>query len=134
MTVVVDSSVLVSAVTQLGSEGLWFQRVIRETGDGGSLAGPQIVLTEAGNVLRRLELSSQLSGVEATLALRDLLAFQIDLFPFEPLAPRAWELRHSVTVYDGWYVALAEALGCPLLTLDRRLARAAGPTCRIITP
>ena len=132
--VVVDASVLTSAVTQRGPDGTWSERVIREARDGGSLSGPQMLLAEAANVLRRLELAGRLSRFEANLAQRDLLALEIDLFPYVPLAVRAWELRHNVTIYDGWYVALAEALDCPLLTLDRRLARASGPTCRIITP
>ncbi len=99
-----------------------------------SLAGPQMVLAEACNVMRRLELAERIESLEARLARDDLLTLEIELVPFEPLADRAWELRHNLTIYDGWYVALAEALSCPLLTLDRRLARAAGPTCLIITP
>ncbi|MDQ4103965.1 MAG: type II toxin-antitoxin system VapC family toxin [Actinomycetota bacterium] len=38
------------------------------------------------------------------------------------LYPRAWELRHNVTFTDGLYVALAEQLGIPLVTLDARIA------------
>ncbi len=37
---------------------------------------------------------------------------------------RAWELRRNLTTYDAAYVALAEALEAPLLTLDRALGRA----------
>jgi predicted nucleic acid-binding protein len=44
---------------------------------------------------------------------------------------RCWELRHTVTVYDAAYVALAEALAIPLLTADARLSRAAGLRCEI---
>ncbi len=99
-----------------------------------SLAGPHMVLAEACNVLRRLELAERIESLEANLARDDLLTLEIELVPFEPLADRAWELRHNLTIYDGWYVALAETLSCPLLTLDQRLARATGPTCRIITP
>lgn len=36
--------------------------------------------------------------------------------------------------WDAYYVALAEALDAPLITLDPRLARAAGPDCRFIVP
>jgi len=36
--------------------------------------------------------------------------------------------------YDALYVALAEALDAPLLTLDRRLARASGLRCAVETP
>lgn len=51
--------------------------------------------------------------------------------PHALLLPRCWELREHVTPYDAAYVALAEALEATLLTGDRRLARATGPTCTI---
>ena len=44
---------------------------------------------------------------------------------------RAYELRANVTAYDATYVALAEGLGCELLTGDRRLANAPGSRCPI---
>jgi len=47
------------------------------------------------------------------------------------LLARCWELRDNLTIYDAAYVALAEALQAPLLTGDRRLARATGPRCAI---
>ncbi len=47
------------------------------------------------------------------------------------LLPRIWELRHNLTAYDGAYVALAEALGAPLLTRDAWPARAPGHSARI---
>lgn len=135
MTVVVDASVLAAAAAHVGTDGSWSEAAIAEAArEGRTLAGPQIALAEASNVLRRLELSERLESSKAGLARRRLLALDIELSPFEPLADRIWELRHNLTIYDGWYVALAEALSCPLLTLDRRLGRAVGPTCRIITP
>ena len=36
-----------------------------------------------------------------------------------------------MTAYDAAYVALAEELGCELLTADARLAQAPGPRCAI---
>jgi len=44
-----------------------------------------------------------------------------------------WELRDNLSVYDGWYVALAESLETVLVTADRRLAEAPGPRCTVIT-
>ena len=44
---------------------------------------------------------------------------------------RIVELHPNMTAFDAGYVALAEALGLPLLTTDGRLARAAGPRCQI---
>ena len=134
MTVVVDGSVLAAAVAHLGPDGTWSASAIAEACESGSMAAPQIVLAEAGNALRRMELTEHLPSFEAALAHRNLLTLEVELYPFAPMADRVWELRHNLTIYDGWYVALAEALSCPLLTLDRRLARAPGPTCEIITP
>lgn len=45
-----------------------------------------------------------------------------------------WSLRHAVTSYDAWYVALAESLDCSLVTLDLRLAKASGPACAFLLP
>jgi predicted nucleic acid-binding protein len=58
----------------------------------------------------------------------------LELFSFEPFAERVWVLRHNVTSYDAWYVALAEVLRLPLATLDERLVKAKGPTCNFLTP
>lgn len=49
----------------------------------------------------------------------------------DPLLPRIWELRDTLTVYDAWNVALAERLDTTLYTADRRLANASGPRCDI---
>lgn len=42
------------------------------------------------------------------------------------LLTRMWALRKSITAYDAAYIALAEALEAPLLTLDEKLARSHG--------
>jgi predicted nucleic acid-binding protein len=43
----------------------------------------------------------------------------------------AYELRAKVTAYDATYVALAERLGCALLTADTRLAAAPRIACPV---
>ena len=130
MTVVVDASVLVAAMVDSGREGTWAESAVAE----GALAGPQLALAEATNILRRLERAGDISRLEANSAQSDLLRLDIELFPFAPFGDRVWALRSNLTSYDAWYVALAEALGCPLVTLDRKLSRAPGPTCDIIVP
>jgi predicted nucleic acid-binding protein len=52
-------------------------------------------------------------------------------YPHGPLLSRIWELRDNLTVYGAAYVALAEALDAPLLTVDARLARAPGVRCQV---
>ena len=130
MTTVVDATVLVEALVDSGQEGRWAESVIAQ----GGLASPELALVESANILRRLAQSGNLSRVEAAIAFRSMLRLDVNLFPFMPFAERVWELRENLTSYDAWYVALAEGLECPLVTLDRKLARAAGPSCVIITP
>lgn len=89
---------------------------------------------EVANILRRTVLAGDLSVEVATLAHNDLLALRVHLYPYEPFAPRVWELRENVTAYDAWYVALAEQLDVDMATLDARLARASGPRCAFETP
>ncbi len=88
--------------------------------------GARIGKVETANILRRLELARRLTPAEANAAYENLMRLDIELFSFDPFAIRIWELRHSVTSYDAWYVAVAEALALPLAILDRRLARAKG--------
>lgn len=91
-------------------------------------------MAETSNILRRLERSRRISPLEATASHRDMLRMDIALFSFAPYAERVWALRANVTSYDAWYVALAEALDYPIVTLDRRLSRATGPMCDFVTP
>jgi len=48
--------------------------------------------------------------------------FGTSSYPFEPLGGRVWRLRDSITVYDAWYVALAEWLSTDLVTPDTATA------------
>ena len=129
MTKVVDASVVVAALVDLGPEGAWSEQTLVE----GSLIAPELVLVESSNVLRRLERSREISEIEAALANASLLHLELELFPFAPFADRVWALRENLTCYDAWYVAIAEAFECPLVTLDRKLSRASGPMCEIVT-
>ena len=130
MTAVIDASVLVAALVDSGHEGEWAESILAED----PLASPELALAEASNILRRLERAEHISRMEATSAHGDLLQIDLELFPFSPFAARVWALRDNLTSYDAWYVALAEALDCPLITLDRKLSRASGPTCEVIAP
>jgi len=127
---VVDASVLTTALVDAGPEGEWARAAVAD----GPLAGPKFVFAETSNILRRMERSGRISTLQATASHRDMLRLDIALFSFAPYAERVWALRANVTSYDAWYVALAEALDYPIVTLDRRLSRATGPRCDFITP
>ena len=130
MNVVVDASALVAALVDAGPEGQWAESVLA----AGDLFAPYLLLVETTNILRRLELARQIAPVAATAARRELTELNVAFFDFEPFSDRIWELRRNLTSYDAWYVATAEALGLPLATLDRRLAKARGVRCRFLLP
>ena len=130
MSAVVDASVLVAALADAGPHGEWAETAVSAE----PLVAPELALVEATNILRRLELSGRVSPLEATAAQRDLLRLDIELCGFTPFSERVWELRTNVTSHDAWYVAVAEAFDCPLVTLDRKLSKADGPRCEVITP
>ena len=125
-----DSSVVVAGLIDTGSDGVWAEQII----EGRVLYAPELVRVEVTNVLRRLERAKKITTSEANGAQDDLMQLEIELFPFEPFSGRIWELRHAVTSYDAWYVAVAEGLAFPLATLDERLAKTKGPKCEFLTP
>jgi predicted nucleic acid-binding protein len=122
--------VLVAALVDSGSCGTWAEDVLAN----GPLLAPELARAEETNILRRLEIAKQITKLEASAAHEDLMQLELELFAFDLFAERIWELRHNVTSYDAWYVAVAEALKLPLATLDERLSRAKGPTCKFLTP
>jgi predicted nucleic acid-binding protein len=128
--VVVDASVIVAALTGSGSTRDWARTQLKS----GPNESPELVLFEAANILRRLELSGQLTGTQAAVGFEELGRWPVQLWSFASLAARVWELRKSVTAYDAAYVALAEQLTFPLATLDLKLTAANGPVCRFLTP
>ena len=97
-------------------------------------AAPHIVDVEVFGIVRRLQMTGAIDETTAGLSIDGLRRWPGERFGHRPLLDRAWELRANVRGWDAMYVALAEILGAPLLTLDRRLANASGPQCEIEVP
>jgi predicted nucleic acid-binding protein len=98
---------------------------------GASLHAPQLIDLEVLHVLRRFERRSILRPSRAAEAVEDFLDLPLTRYSHGPLATRVWELRGALTAYDAAYVALAEALGAPLLTRDAALASVRGHRARV---
>jgi predicted nucleic acid-binding protein len=126
--IVVDASVLANAIGDDGADGHTARTEIRISDD---VAAPDLVDVETVAVLRRRWLGGTISARRFATAISDLEALDLERYPSLPLMRRAYALRANVTPYDATYVALAEILGCELLTGDRRLANAPGPRCSI---
>lgn len=130
MSVAVDACAVVAGLVDTGPAGTWAEQLLTSQ----PLAAPHLMPGEAANILRRAARAGDISAHVAALAHRDLLDLPVELFDYEPFADRVWELRHTVTAYDAWYVAVAESLNLPLVTVDLRLSRAPGPRCAFATP
>lgn len=79
-------------------------------------------------------LAGQSSTDDVVLACSGHRELDLESLPFETFAGRIWALRHALTSYDAWYVAVAEALSMRLATLDVRLSKTSGVVCEFLTP
>jgi len=91
-----------------------------------AIHAPHLLGVEVAQVVRRYLQQGDLVLDRGEAALSDLADLDIVRHPHEPLLARMWRLRDNLTAYDAAYVALAEALDAPLVTLDARLARSPG--------
>lgn len=126
--IVVDASAVLELL--LGTESS-ARAAARLLDPAESLHAPHLLDIEVAQVLRRFVAAGELTATRGREALDDLGAMPITRYPHDILLPRIWELRANLTAYDAAYVALAEALGAPVLTSDTRLARAPGHRARV---
>jgi len=113
-----------------GSDGEWASSVLSDA----DLLAPHLVRFEAANVLRRLAAAGRVSADQAAQAHAELMDLQMDLWPYELVAARSWQLRDNLSIYDASYVAVAEQAGATLATLDGRIGRAPGLRCEVVSP
>ena len=123
-----DASVLANFLAEDGRAGRAARAAVGRA-EGVSL--PDVADVETAAVLRKRWMARSLTDERFATALATLAELPLRRYPALAMLQRAYELRATVTVYDAVHVALAESLGCPLLTADTRLARAPGPRCKI---
>jgi predicted nucleic acid-binding protein len=119
---VLDASVLVEYLAGGEHAGAARERIL----SGQSLWVPHLADAEVGHVLRRAVLIGELTASAARAALAALAEMPLMRAAHRPLLQRAWKLHANLSFYDALYVALAERVGVPLLTLDARTATAPG--------
>jgi len=84
---------------------------------------PHLLDVEVTQVLRRLVQRKEVTVRAPNKRSRIWRKLLIERHEHQSLVGRAWQLRDSISAYDGVYVALAEALDAPLLTCDAKLGR-----------
>ena len=117
--IVIDASALVNVLLH----GPLYASIEKRMREAGRLAAPHLIDAEVGHALRRLLLRGEVRALTVRSILADLDALLLQRYRHDLLLRRALELRDNATVYDAIYIALAEALGVPLVTLDRALGR-----------
>lgn len=126
--VVVDAGVVADALLDDGPSGQAARRAL--TADL-RWAAPAHLFVEVLSVVRGRALGRKVDAGRAADAVAACADITLDVVDPAHLLPRMWQLRDNLSAYDAGYVAAAEALGCPLLTTDARLARAGTFSCPV---
>ena len=126
--IVLDASAAVALLVDGGPLGAEVGRVLKEH----EVAYPSLLPYEVASALRRLSSNNVIGQRLAESSLDAVAELGSESFEFAELAARVWELRHNISTYDACYIALAELLEVPLLTLDKRLRRSPGVRCDFI--
>ncbi|MGY1780286.1 type II toxin-antitoxin system VapC family toxin [Geodermatophilus sp. SYSU D01036] len=121
--IVADASAVVSGLLNAGAAR---DLLARER-----IQVPHLVDVEVASALRRAATAGSVTAGQGWAALDTWRRLGAARHPVTGLLDRVWQLRGNLTAYDATYVALAEALGCPLVTADGRLARAPGLRCTV---
>ena len=124
----VDASFVVQASTT--AEGL---RRLR----GRRAIAPPLLWSETTSVLHEMRWRGVISNALADIALENFARAAISRRQPRQLLERAWTIANDfgwAKTYDAEYVALAELVGCPLLTLDARLALRVADRVEVLRP
>ncbi len=101
------------------------------------LHAPALIDAEVTSAARGLLFTSR-AAIKITVArgeqmIEDFASLPLVRYPMHPHQRRVLALRDNFSAYDAFYVALAETLGMPLLTDDRKYAKAVGHVAVIET-
>ena len=134
-TYVVDTSVVMQylLVETYTSQAIVLVQRLRQ---GLQLCVPEFCLLECANVFWKQVRFQGMLQTDAEQLLVELLALPFQIMPVGNLLPRALQigLSYNLAIYDSFYIALAESLNCPLITVDQKQAKAAIACNVVIKP
>ena len=114
---IIDASVAI----RWFNNDIWSAEALTLLASGGHTA-PDLIVAEVANALWKIVRIGLLPPEPGERALCDL-PNMISVLPTTVLGPRAFSIARTLNhpAYDCFYLALAEATGTALVTLDRRL-------------
>lgn len=127
--VVIDAGAVVGALLPTIAPVDTLDRFVAWRQAGAGIVAPPLLLAECTSVIRRYVFNRLLTADEAAVALADLAALDVTIVPDTAARCQAaydWAVQlGQVRAYDGFYLALAQALTASLYTGDKRLANGA---------
>jgi predicted nucleic acid-binding protein len=124
-TYVVDTTIVVKTLlTEIYTPNA--DALFADLSDGDRVYVPEFCLVECTNVLWKHVRFHGMPQATAEETITRLLALPLSVESVGRLLPRALQvgLAHNLAVYDALYIAMAEDLDCPLITVDERQAKA----------
>jgi predicted nucleic acid-binding protein len=125
--IVLDASIVVELLSR-GPASALLWRALAESGD--SFIAPHLLDVEVSNAFRKLVAGQRIDSHRSEELLEGLAMLPAERYSHTPLLGRIWELRHNFTAYDAAYIALAEATGAVLYTVDEKLRK--GHRARVV--
>ena len=120
-----------SALTAVLVEAVRNPRLVARIAVEDSIHATDLLDVEFLSGLRGLLRGAKISEDRARQARFLFAEMPVVRYPISVITDRVWALRHNASAYDASYLALAEALDCPLITTDRRIAKASGHLARV---
>jgi predicted nucleic acid-binding protein len=130
--IVLDSAAAADYLLRLEPNASWVESQLDAA--QWRLHAPHLFDVEVAGSVRRLKVKGHLDDSAAADVLRDLRDLDVLRYPHSQLIDVAWELRENLTIQDGVFVALAQALRAPVVTTDLRFAGAPGLPVPILAP
>ncbi len=123
---IVDASVVIQRLIY-DNETEYAKALFRQLTRGDTLYIPEFCVLECTNVIWKQVRFRGMSPTQAEILVHDLVGLPLMLVPITGMLPRGLQigLKHQLAVYDAVYIALAEQLNHPLITVDGRQEDAA---------
>jgi len=120
MDIVVDTNIFLAVALQEAERA----RVVELTANAAVLA-PEFLPYEIGNALSAMVKRRRLTGSQALKAEKAVRQIPVRLVSTNIAEALQLAAEHDISAYDAYFLRCAQALSCPLLTLDRGMKRVA---------